>query len=135
VAGDARYSFRAGDICDRAAVADAFRSFRPEAVMHLAAETHVDRSIDGPDAFLDTNVVSTTRLMEAARSYWAELDGPARTAFRFLHVSTDEVFGALGARDPAFTEETRYDPARPIRQARRAPITWSAPGATPTACL
>jgi dTDP-glucose 4,6-dehydratase len=120
VAGHARYSFRACDVCDKAGVGDAFRSYRPEAVMHLAAETHVDRSIDGPEAFLDTNVVGTTRLLEAARSYWAELDERAKAAFRFLHVSTDEVFGALGPQDPAFTEETRYDPRSPYSASKAA---------------
>ena len=81
--------------------------------MHLAAETHVDRSIDGPEAFMATNVVGTMRLLDAARSFWADLDPPGRSGFRFLHVSTDEVFGALGPADPAFTEATPYDPRSP----------------------
>src|SRR5918995_1369354 len=85
VAHSPRYSFRACDICDEAQVAKAFRDFRPDAVMHLAAETHVDRSIDGPGAFVETNVVGTSRLLEVTRSWWRELDSAAREAFRFHH--------------------------------------------------
>jgi dTDP-glucose 4,6-dehydratase len=113
VAGHPGYLFRAADICDKTGLAEAFRAFRPEALIHLAAETHVDRSIDGPDAFIATNVVGTTRLLEATRSYLAELDPASQASFRFVHVSTDEVFGALGPDDPAFTETTRYDPRSP----------------------
>src|SRR5690606_33204925 len=105
--------FRAIDICDAAALTRAFHDFRPDAVMHLAAESHVDRSIDRPDAFLETNAVGTLRLLETARVYWGELDGARRAAFRFHHVSTDEVFGALGKSDPPFSEATPYDPRSP----------------------
>ncbi len=101
------------DITDAEAVRAAFATFQPDAVMHLAAESHVDRSIDGPAAFIQTNLVGTFVLLEAARAYWAALPEPRRTAFRFHHVSTDEVFGALGPADPAFTETTPYDPRSP----------------------
>ena len=96
VAGSSRYSFVRADICDRAAVKAAFDRFRPEAVLHLAAESHVDRSIDGPAAFIETNVVGTFVLLSEALGYWRELKGEAREAFRLLNVSTDEVFGSLG---------------------------------------
>ena len=115
-----RFAFRVCDICDQSSVAKAFQDFRPDAVMHLAAETHVDRSIDGPEAFVQTNVVGTLRLLEAARAYWAELDEQGRAAFRFLHVSTDEVFGALGLDDPPFDETTRYDPRSPYSASKAA---------------
>jgi dTDP-glucose 4,6-dehydratase len=120
VAGHPRYSFRAVDICDQAAVAKAFRDFRPDAIIHLAAESHVDRSIDGPEAFAQTNVIGTLRLLEAARSYWAELEQPAKSRFRFHHVSTDEVFGALGGDDAAFDETTPYDPRSPYSASKAA---------------
>jgi dTDP-glucose 4,6-dehydratase len=120
VAQSPRYSFRACDICDEAPVAKAFRDFRPDAIMHLAAETHVDRSIDSPGAFVQTNVVGTSRLLEAARSHWRELDDRARDAFRFHHVSTDEVFGALGAGDAPFSETTPYDPRSPYSASKAA---------------
>lgn len=100
------------DICDGAAVARAFSDFRPSAVMHLAAESHVDRSIDGPAAFIETNVVGSFRMLEAAAAYFTALEGPAREAFRFLHISTDEVYGALGPQG-LFTEDTPYDPRSP----------------------
>ena len=93
------------DICDKPAVASAFRDFRPDAVMHLAAESHVDRSIDGPEAFVETNTVGTLRLLEAARAYWAGLDKASQARFRFHHISTDEVFGALVARRPALLRD------------------------------
>lgn len=107
-----RYAFLRADICDRAAMDRAFGEFRPDAVMHLAAESHVDRSIDGPSAFVQTNVVGTATLLEAALAYWRGLPGASREAFRFQHISTDEVFGSLG---PAglFTETTPYDPRSP----------------------
>ncbi len=120
VIGDPRYSFRHGDICDAAGLTKVFRDFRPEAVMHLAAESHVDRSIEGPEAFVQTNVVGTLRLLETARSYWAELDEAAKARFRFLHVSTDEVFGALAPDAPAFCETTPYDPRSPYSASKAA---------------
>ncbi len=108
------------DIADPAAMRDVLATHRPDAVMHLAAESHVDRSIDGPGAFIQTNVVGSFVLLEAARRHWAGLPPGARNAFRFHHVSTDEVFGALGAGDPAFTEETRYDPRSPYAASKAA---------------
>ncbi len=114
--GEARHSnrhhFLQADICDAAAMARAFADFRPDAVMHLAAESHVDRSIDGPAEFIQTNVVGTFTLLDAATSYWRGLDEAGREAFRFHHISTDEVFGSLGD-DGVFTESTAYDPRSP----------------------
>ena len=107
-----RVVFVEADIADRRAVVDAFETYRPEAVLNFAAETHVDRSIDGPGAFVQTNVVGTFELLDAARGHWAGLKGDARTAFRFLHVSTDEVYGSLGP-EGAFSEETPYAPNSP----------------------
>jgi dTDP-glucose 4,6-dehydratase len=115
-----RHALCVGDICDGAAVREAFAAFRPDAVMHLAAETHVDRSIDGPSAFVETNAVGTFRLLEAARSYWSGLDDAGRERFRFQHVSTDEVFGALGPADPPFSEATPYDPRSPYSASKAA---------------
>jgi dTDP-glucose 4,6-dehydratase len=100
------------DICDRAAVSGVLERHRPDAVMHLAAETHVDRSIDGPDEFVRTNLVGTFELLEAVRAYWSALPPAAASQFRFLHISTDEVFGSLGADGP-FTETTAYNPSSP----------------------
>ncbi|WP_164040596.1 GDP-mannose 4,6-dehydratase, partial [Serratia marcescens] len=101
------------DICDAQAVEEAFAAARPQAVMHLAAESHVDRSITGPGAFIRTNVVGTQVMLEAARRHWSSLEGAEREAFRFLHVSTDEVYGSLAPSDPAFTENNRYEPNSP----------------------
>lgn len=110
--GDARYRLTRGDICDAALLQTLFAEFRPDAVMHLAAESHVDRSITGAGDFIRTNVVGTFTLLEAAVRYWETLDTGARARFRFLHVSTDEVFGALG-EEGAFDEATAYDPRSP----------------------
>ncbi len=115
-----RYGFRRVDICDTRAVTKAFADFRPDAVMHLAAESHVDRSIDGPEAFVETNTVGTLRMLEAARAYWNGLDADGRARFRFHHVSTDEVFGALEANDPPFTETTPYEPRSPYSASKAA---------------
>lgn len=112
VASDPRYTFEHVDICDAEAVARLFTTYRPAGVMHLAAESHVDRSIDGPDAFVQTNLVGTFTLLHAARAYWKDLGAEARASFRFLHVSTDEVYGALGDTG-LFTEDTPYDPSSP----------------------
>jgi dTDP-glucose 4,6-dehydratase len=101
------------DIADAGAMREVFDSYQPDAVMHLAAESHVDRSIDGPADFIRTNIIGTFTLLEAARLYYDGLRGEHRTAFRFHHVSTDEVFGALGPDDAAFTESTPYDPRSP----------------------
>jgi dTDP-glucose 4,6-dehydratase len=111
--GDARHRFVQGDIGDAALVGRLLAEHRPRALVHFAAESHVDRSIHGPEAFIQTNVVGTFRLLEAARSYWAGLDGAERGGFRFLHVSTDEVYGSLAPDAPAFTEAQRYEPNSP----------------------
>jgi dTDP-glucose 4,6-dehydratase len=112
LAGHPRHIFEQADIRDAPALAAVFARHRPDAVMHLAAETHVDRSIDGPEAFVDTNVLGTCRLLEAARAHWVRLPAGERAAFRFHHVSTDEVFGSLGAGG-AFHEATPYAPNSP----------------------
>ena len=109
---DPRYVLERVDICDAGEVARVFTRHAPDAVMHLAAESHVDRSIDGPGAFIHTNVIGTFTLLQAALKHWRDLTGPAKDAFRFLHVSTDEVYGSLGPTG-AFTETTRYDPHSP----------------------
>ncbi len=117
---DARHVFVKGDICDRALVRQLFARHRPRAVVHLAAESHVDRSIEGPAEFVQTNVVGTFALLEEARSYWLSLAAPERSAFRFLHVSTDEVYGSLGPDDPAFSESTPYAPNSPYSASKAA---------------
>ena len=111
--GDARYRLVRADICDRAAVDRLFAEHRPRAVVHFAAESHVDRSIHAPADFIQTNVVGTFNLLEAARAHWDGLDGAGKQEFRFLHVSTDEVYGSLGPDDPAFSETTPYAPNSP----------------------
>lgn len=113
VSGDPRYVFERADVGDRAAMARIFADHRPNAVMHLAAESHVDRSIDGPADFVQTNLVGTYILLEVARAYWQALEGDARDRFRFHQVSTDEVFGSLELDDDAFRETTPYDPRSP----------------------
>jgi dTDP-glucose 4,6-dehydratase len=115
-----RHALIRADITDTAAMRQIFATHQPDAVMHLAAESHVDRSIDGPADFVQTNVVGTFILLEAARTYYATLEGPRRDAFRFHHVSTDEVFGALGHDDPPFTETTPYDPRSPYSASKAA---------------
>ena len=112
VAGNDRYRFVRGDVCDLDAVAAAVADFQPDVITHLAAESHVDRSIDGPDAFIQTNLVGTFAMLTAARSYWLQLSDAGRLAFRFHHISTDEVYGSLGA-EGLFTEDTPYDPRSP----------------------
>jgi len=113
LAHDARHIFARADICDAAALDVLFAEHRPRAVVHFAAESHVDRSIHGPADFVQTNVVGTFVLLEAVRRYWSTLDATARAAFRFLHISTDEVFGSLAASDPQFSETTPYAPNSP----------------------
>ena len=112
VAASKHYKFVHANVCDAAAMAQIFAAEQPDAVMHLAAESHVDRSIDGPAAFITTNVVGTYTMLEAARAYWQALPGARKTAFRFHHISTDEVYGSLGA-DGLFTETTPYAPNSP----------------------
>ncbi|MEE3660426.1 dTDP-glucose 4,6-dehydratase [Brenneria sp. g21c3] len=113
VSSNSRYSFEYIDICSKDTLTDAFTSFKPDAVMHLAAESHVDRSIDGPAAFIETNIVGTYALLEATRQYWNTLDDDAKKAFRFHHISTDEVYGDLHGTDDLFTETTPYSPSSP----------------------
>ena len=113
------YGFRRVDICDGEAVAKALRDYRPDVVTHLAAESHVDRSIDGPAAFIDTNVVGTSVMLSACLDYWRGLDDAAKARFRFHHISTDEVFGSLGETG-FFTETTPYDPRSPYSASKAA---------------
>lgn len=112
-AGRPGYHFTKGDVADRSAVASAFDTFNPEAVLHLAAETHVDRSIDGPAAFVRTNLTGTSVMLDCALAHWRALGASEKDAFRFVHVSTDEVYGTLGVSDPAFLETTPYAPNSP----------------------
>ncbi len=118
--GSHRHTLVRADIADAEAMGQVFANHQPDAVMHLAAETHVDRSIDGPGPFVQTNVVGTYTLLDAARAYWAALPTSRRAAFRFHHISTDEVFGALDAHDPPFTEATPYDPRSPYSASKAA---------------
>lgn len=113
VAQSERYAFEQVDICDRAELDRVFAHYQPDVVMHLAAESHVDRSIDGPAAFIETNVVGTYTMLEAARHYWQQLHAEAKLAFRFHHISTDEVYGDLHGTDDLFTETTPYAPSSP----------------------
>jgi dTDP-glucose 4,6-dehydratase len=118
--GDARHVFVHGDIGDRALLDRLLPEHRPRAVINFAAESHVDRSIHGPDEFIQTNIVGTFTLLEAVRSYWGGLGEAERAAFRFLHVSTDEVYGSLRMGDPAFTEQHRYEPNSPYSASKAA---------------
>ncbi len=118
--GDTRYRLVVGDIGDRALVTRLLEQHRPGAVVHFAAESHVDRSILDPAAFVRTNVDGTQQMLEASRGYWQALEGERREQFRFLHVSTDEVYGSLAAGQPAFTEETRYAPNSPYAASKAA---------------
>jgi dTDP-glucose 4,6-dehydratase len=118
--GDPRFAFAQVDICDRGAVAQLLAKHRPRALLHFAAESHVDRSISGPGEFIRTNINGTFELLEAVRAHWSTLTEPARGAFRFLHVSTDEVYGSLGEADPAFSETTPYAPNSPYAASKAA---------------
>ncbi len=120
LAGDARHVFVKGDICDRVLLDRLLAEHRPRALVHFAAESHVDRSILGPAAFMRTNVEGTFALLEAARGYWSKLDGAKRSGFRFHHVSTDEVYGSLSADAPAFTETHLYQPNSPYSASKAA---------------
>lgn len=120
VAGNPNYSFQQLDICDASSLTLAFESFKPTAVMHLAAESHVDRSIDGPDAFIQTNIIGTFNLLSAARTYFDSLTEEEKGNFRFHHVSTDEVYGDLDVNDPPFEETTAYDPSSPYSASKAA---------------
>ena len=120
VQGDDRHIFVQGDIGDNALVARLLAQHRPRAVINFAAESHVDRSIHSPDDFIQTNIVGTFRLLEAVRAYWGNLPSEDKAAFRLLHVSTDEVYGSLGAGDAAFTEQHRYEPNSPYSASKAA---------------
>jgi dTDP-glucose 4,6-dehydratase len=118
--GDARHVFVQGDICDRTLLDRLLAEHRPRAIVHFAAESHVDRSIHGPGAFMRTNIEGTYTLLEAARAHWSGLDDAAKAAFRFHHVSTDEVYGSLSASDPAFTETKAFEPNSPYSASKAA---------------
>ncbi len=118
--GDPEHIFVRGDIGDRKLVRDILEKYRPDAVINFAAESHVDRSIDGPEDFIQTNVVGTFHLLEEVRRYWSGLSDTQKGNFRFLHVSTDEVYGSLGPEDPAFCEETPYAPNSPYSASKAA---------------
>ena len=120
IAGDARHVFVRGDIGDRETVRALLARHQPRAIVNFAAESHVDRSIHGPEDFIATNVVGTFHLLEEARAYWSALGAAERSAFRFLHVSTDEVYGSLGPTDPAFSETTAYAPNSPYSASKAA---------------
>jgi dTDP-glucose 4,6-dehydratase len=120
IKGDVRHIFVQGDIGDMPLLTQLLTQHQPRAILNFAAESHVDRSIHGPEDFVQTNVVGTFHLLECARAYWQTLTEPARSAFRFLHVSTDEVYGSLGASDPAFTEAHRYEPNSPYSASKAA---------------
>ncbi len=117
---DPRHVFVQGDISDSTLVANLLAEHQPRAIINFAAESHVDRSIHGPEDFIQTNIVGTFRLLEAVRAYWGGLQSDARQAFRFLHVSTDEVYGSLGKEDSAFTEAHRYEPNSPYSASKAA---------------
>jgi len=118
--GDARHVFVKGDITDRTLVDSLLAQHRPRAIVHFAAESHVDRSIHGPGTFIKTNIDGTFTLLEAARAYWSGLEGTAQAAFRFHHVSTDEVYGSLDADDPPFRESDAYEPNSPYSASKAA---------------
>src|SRR5574343_1444861 len=118
--GNSRHVFVKGDIGDFDLVTKLLAEYQPRAVINFAAESHVDRSIRGPEDFIQTNIVGTFRLLEAVRAYWGGLEASDKTAFRFLHVSTDEVYGSLAAQEPAFTETHRYEPNSPYSASKAA---------------
>ncbi len=120
IKNDSRYHFFQGDIGDKSLIAKVFADLRPRAVVNFAAESHVDRSIHGPAEFIQTNIVGTFNLLECARSYWNEFPEPQKSAFRFLHVSTDEVYGSLGPNDPPFTEKHPFEPNSPYSASKAA---------------
>lgn len=120
ISSNPRYRFAQGDIADSALVNQLLTEFQPDAIMHLAAESHVDRSIDGPAAFIQTNIVGTYSLLESVRAYWLGLNGERKAAFRFHHISTDEVYGDLHGVDDLFTETTPYAPSSPYSASKAA---------------
>jgi dTDP-glucose 4,6-dehydratase len=117
---DPRHIFVRGDIGDTKLVPELLKKYKPRAVINFAAESHVDRSIHGPEDFIQTNVVGTFHLLESVRAYWNNLEAKTKSEFRFLHVSTDEVYGSLGKNDPAFTEENKYEPNSPYSASKAA---------------
>ncbi len=127
-----RHRFLKADVADRAAMESAFGEFDPDAVLHLAAESHVDRSIDEPDSSINTNVQGTFVLLEASLHHWQRKKA-GKDAFRFIHISTDEVFGTL-AEDGSFDRTSRYEPNSPYAPAKPPPTIWFAPGTGPMAC-
>jgi len=134
IASNSRYEFVQADIIDQASVSAVLTRFEPQAIMHLAAESHVDRSIDGPSDFIQTNIVGTYSLLEATRAYWHTLAEPSKSAFRFHHISTDEVSATCTALT-IFSPKPRL--TRPVHltpRVRRRPTTWCVPGNAPTAC-
>lgn len=120
VATNKRYYFEQADICSKVELERVFNEHKPDAIMHLAAESHVDRSIDGPGDFIQTNIVGTYNLLEASRAYWIDLDQSKKSSFKFHHISTDEVYGDLEGVDDLFTEETAYDPSSPYSASKAA---------------
>src|SRR5258708_1352300 len=120
VSSDPRYCFALGDVCDRERLRELLQIHKPRAIVHFAAESHVDRSIRGPDDFIRTNVDGTFALLEEVRTYWVGLSEQEKTDFRFLHVSTDEVYGSLGPEDPAFSQTTHYAPNSPYAASKAA---------------
>ena len=131
---DPRYRFVHGDIGDSALVARLLAQYRPRAIVHFAAESHVDRSISGPIAFAQTNVMGTLRLLDATLAFWKALAPDAAAAFRFLNVSTDEVYGSLAAGRAGFTEQHRYEPNSPYSASKAAAIISCGPFTTLTRC-
>ena len=117
---DSRHTFVHGDIGDKELVSKLLQEYKPRAIVNFAAESHVDRSIHGPAEFVQTNIVGTFNLLECAREYWSGLEAVAKDAFRFHHVSTDEVYGSLTASDPAFTETNSYEPNSPYSASKAA---------------
>ncbi|MFZ2313017.1 MAG: GDP-mannose 4,6-dehydratase, partial [Methylobacter sp.] len=120
LAGDERHLFVQGDIGDTTLVTRLLAQYQPRGIINFAAESHVDRSIHAPEDFIQTNIVGTFRLLEAVRAYWSNLQGEARQNFRFLHVSTDEVYGSLAKDDSAFSETNRYEPNSPYSASKAA---------------
>lgn len=115
-----RYVFEKVDICDRGELNRIFNQYKPDVVMHLAAESHVDRSIDSPEAFIQTNIIGTFNILEVSRAYWLDLDKNSKKTFRFHHISTDEVYGDLADADELFCEDTAYDPSSPYSASKAA---------------
>lgn len=120
LSNDPRHIFVEGDIADSALVGRLLSEYKPRAILNFAAESHVDRSIHGPEDFIQTNIVGSFRLLEAVRAYWNDLEAKAKADFRFLHVSTDEVYGSLSRTDPAFKESNRYEPNSPYSASKAA---------------